>query len=190
MNDGFFRTFSTQCDFSLWNCKTTRSKLILSIVMKSSQLLSYCLQNKCHRSSWESSIFYQKSDLLSITENLKQSKVFIFVPLDLKKAFDLVDHNILLNKLFHKLNFLLQTPKLIASYLTSSKCLYRRGNFSEPCEVTSIVPQGDIVPSVLFSLFINVDQRVNDFPSVLNDKTIILYADDTQIFSESPDIVI
>lgn len=75
--------------------------------------------------------------------------------MDLAKAFDKIDHNILLNKLkrFPLSHCLI---KLLGSYLTNRKqfvCVF--GEKSEGIIPLSSVPQGSILSPLLFALFIN-----------------------------------
>lgn len=94
---------------------------------------------------------------------------------DLAKAFDKMDHNILLRKL-RTIGLSSCLIKLLKSYLTNRKqfvCVY--GEKSECITPNSSVPQGSIVSPLLFALFIN------DLPPLIKSK-ILLFADDLKIF--------
>lgn len=90
--------------------------------------------------------------------------------LDIKKAFDTVDHNILLSKLANHFHFHPSSIKLMSSYLCSRKQSVKANNtISQPLPVTSGVPQGSILGPILFIMFIN---------DITSTCQCYLYADD------------
>ena len=97
--------------------------------------------------------------------------------LDLKKAFDLVDRQILLKKM-EILGFRGVTNKFFKSYLTNRKQYMIGGSKSNISDVSHGVPQGSILGPMLFNLYIN------DIVRIQNCK-IILFADDTVIYITS-----
>ena len=93
------------------------------------------------------------------------------VLLDLQKAFDTVDHTILLNKL-KWLGADDLTVQWFRCYLTGrTQVTDIGGTMSEPKGVTCGVPQGSILGPLLFLLY------VNDMESAVRC-TLLLYADD------------
>ena len=91
--------------------------------------------------------------------------------LDLKKAFDTVDHAILLRKLDH-MGFRERINRYINSYLSGREQHVQVGDFkSENMTITKGIPQGSILGPLLFCLYIN------DIVEFVDVETI-LFADD------------
>ena len=95
--------------------------------------------------------------------------------LDLQKAFDTVDHEILCNKL-QAIGVL--SVNWFKSYLTGRKQFVHISNVSsDPGFVTCGVPQGSILGPLLFLIYVN-DMST----SIDKNCKLILYADDSAIF--------
>ena len=103
------------------------------------------------------------------------------VLLDLQKAFDTVDHTILLNKL-KWLGADDLTVRWFRSYLTGrTQVTDIGGTMSEPKGVTCGVPQGSIRGPLLFLLY------VNDMASAVRCK-LLLYADDSALIASGKNV--
>lgn len=95
---------------------------------------------------------------------------------DFAKAFDLVDHKILVAKLR---TYGIQDPFLswVSSFLEGRTQIVKIRNFlSEPIAVHSGVPQGSHISPLLFLVFIN------DITTVFKYSKVLLFADDAKFF--------
>ena len=115
-------------------------------------------------------------------QNMDNGKLTGVIFLDIHKAFDSVDHTILLRKM--KTQFGLTNIELgwFESYLMNREQVRNiNGNFSSSKKIVTGVSQGSILGPLLFLLYIN------DLPESLCKTTPCLYADGTQIFASSDD---
>jgi len=109
--------------------------------------------------------------LKDMNENLIPISIFI----DLSKAFDTIDHKILLDKLHY---YGIRKTELLffESYLTNRKqYVDLNGIKSERNDIDTGVPQGSILGPLLFIIFLN------DMPLVSENLSYILFADDTTL---------
>ena len=124
--------------------------------------------------------------LINITEKIKNSiekgKYGCGVFIDLKKAFDTVNHVILFKKLDH---YGIRGNALdwFKSYLTNRKQYsFFNGVNSELKDISCGVPQGSVLGPLLFLIYIN------DIPNVSQKLQFFLFADDTNIYYEASTI--
>lgn len=101
--------------------------------------------------------------------------------IDLKKAFDTVNHSKLLSKLEHSYNISNQALNLFKNYLSDrTQKVIANNQISNPLKLTTGVPQGSCLGPLLFITYINNITRIMKYCK------IILFADDTVIFHSSP----
>ena len=95
--------------------------------------------------------------------------------IDLQKAFDTIDHSILLEKM-KCLSFSESTIRWFTSYLSNRSFIVSVGKeLSSRGKLNCGVPQGSILGPLLFLLY------VNDMPQAVNSE-LLLYTDDTCLF--------
>ena len=95
---------------------------------------------------------------------------------DLSKAFDMVIHTLLIDKL-SSLGITGIENRWFQSYLNNrTQCVSLNGTISTPNVIRSGVPQGSILGPLLFLLFIN------DMPKNIVNCSVDMYADDTLIY--------
>ena len=106
-------------------------------------------------------------------KHMNSGDVTISIFLDLSKAFDTLNHDILLDKLSYY-GVKETALSFFKSYLSNRKqyeeYLNTTSNFTD---IKTGVPQGSILGSLLFIIYIN------DFPSASTIFSLLMYADDT-----------
>ena len=116
-------------------------------------------------------------DLALSLNNCSRIDVIYF---NFSKAFDSVNHDIILNKLKYQFNIDGKLLRFFVSYLRDrDQCVVIGGECSSIKQVLSGVPQGSILGPTLFILFIN------DIGEGLNENSKIWSsADDTKLYRE------
>ena len=117
--------------------------------------------------------------LIDLTEDIRETvdnnmfAIGIFI--DLQKAFDTADHNILLSKLNHY-GIRGVANKWFSSYLSNRKqYVYVNGTESEMSTIRYGVPQGSVLGPLLFLIYIN------DLNKAIKYSITRHFADDTSL---------
>ena len=107
------------------------------------------------------------------TLNINQLAVSVFI--DYCKAFDTINHSILIRKLY-RCGIRGVPLNLLASYLKDRMQVVRIGrSISQPRTINIGVPQGTTLGPLIFLLYIN------DLPNVVPKSHTVLFADDTTL---------
>lgn len=112
----------------------------------------------------------------AINRGFFQKKQTDVIYTDFSKAFDKVNHLLLIKKL-QLMGFTNLSINWLNSYLSGRTQTVRyRNKFSKSIKVFPCVPQGSHLGPLLFSLFIN------DLPTVVKFSNILMYTDDVKVF--------
>ena len=112
-----------------------------------------------------------------INLNMDRRNITLTTFIDFKKAFDCVQHSLLVKKL-KNLNLDDITVKWLENYLTNRQQKVRANGYeSAPLNVEQGVPQGSIVGPLMYIIY------ANDIAGIMKKCEVSMYADDTAIFS-------
>ncbi len=112
-----------------------------------------------------------------IIQDMDRNEIPLNIYLDLSKAFDTLDHDILIDKLY-SYGFRDNALKLFRSYLSNRKQFVEFDNVkSELLPLQTGVPQGSVLGPLLFIIYINDIVMASKFFKC------IIYADDTTLYS-------
>ena len=144
----------------------------LSVFLRDNNLL-YELQSAFRSGHSTETVLIRLTD--QILKNMDDDEVTGLVFIDFRKAFDVIDNELLLKKLsIYGAN--LSSFAWFKSYLSVRKQFISLGKTtSKQLTVKQGVPQGSILGPVLFLLF------VNDMPLHVQKSTTDIYADDTTL---------
>ena len=111
-----------------------------------------------------------------IYSNLNHKKIVSTICLDVAKAFDSINHNILLYKM-SRVGFSARSVDWFRSYLTRTQVVKFDNNILSELPVIAGIGQGTILGPMLFIFYIN------DIVTVLNHLKINMYADDCVLYT-------
>ena len=147
------------------------------------ELMDYFTLNKLFRSQQYGHRENRSTKLAALElmdrniDNINRNLTPVNVYIDLLRAFDCLDHNILFSKLkFYVLND--NAIRLLKNYLSDRDQYVQLGNIRSKFHgILCRIPQGSVMGPLLYNIMIN------DFNAATKTLDLILYADDTTLIS-------
>lgn len=144
----------------------------LTVFIEKYKILTPCQHGFREGKSVESASIHLLDDIYT---NIDKGNYVVVLQFDLSKAFDTLDINYIVSKLFN-LGVRGNCLEWIHSYLLDRKIIVRIGtHFSNEYNVSLGVPQGSVLGPLLFILY------VNDLPKHIKSGTVTMFADDSTI---------
>ena len=115
-------------------------------------------------------------------DSVSKKEISQLIYIDYRKAFDTIDHSLLMKKMHAYFNFNINSVRWFQSYLSNrQQKIVKQSQSSSLNQINIGVPQGSILGPTLFIMF------VNDLFNVINYDTckMIIYADDIVLYTSS-----
>ena len=176
------------------NCNNVNDLRPISILPLPSKLLEKIVHKQCISFLNKNQLLnaeqygFQKSkstisavaDFLDIIySNIEKKQASLAIYIDFQKAFDRLDHSVLLHKLKF-LGFTKNSLNFFENYLSNRYQTSLVNNIkSKPLKISHGIPQGSILGPLLFILYIN-DININ-----IHNSQVKLFADDTVLFNSN-----
>jgi hypothetical protein len=151
----------------------------------SSQLNAYLEENNLHAPmqsayrkyhSTETALLRVQNDLLCAVDQHQEA---VLILLDFSAAFDLIDHEILLQRLRQRYGIKRNAFKWFSSYLKGrTQCIDVRGATSAEFHLDEGVPQGSVMGPLIFTMY---TAPMGDIIAS-HDLDYMFYADDSQVY--------
>ena len=120
-------------------------------------------------------------DKIAQSLDMKKPQYVMLLSIDIKKAFDTVNHSLLIDKLRNRFSFDRNSVQLMQSYLENRKqSMAISGVISDQLRVTKGVPQGSILGPLLFNLMVNDMLTEHNYAFSYADDTVIVSMGDNQ----------